>query len=113
MCVPEPELLPLTGLRVFEFTHMVMGPSAGLILGDMGADVVRIEPIGGDRTRRLLGSGAGYYPMYNRNKQSVCLDLKAAEGLAAARLLAERADIVIENFRPGPARHARSAWSWL
>lgn len=97
----DTEALPLAGLKVVEFTHMVMGPSAGLILGDMGADVVRVEPIGGDRTRRLLGSGAGYYPMYNRNKQSVCLDLKAAEGVAAARALAASADIVVENFRPG------------
>lgn len=97
----DTEMLPLAGLKVVEFTHMVMGPSTGLILGDMGADVIRIEPIGGDRTRRLLGSGAGYYPMYNRNKQSVCLDLKSAEGLAAAWTIAEDADIIVENFRPG------------
>lgn len=93
--------LPLAGLKVVEFTHMVMGPSTGLILGDMGADVIRVEPIGGDRTRRLLGSGAGYYPMYNRNKRSVCLDLKSEGGIAAARALAADADIVVENFRPG------------
>ncbi len=93
--------MPLTGLKVVEFTHMVMGPSTGLILGDMGADVIRVEPIGGDRTRRLLGSGAGYYPMYNRNKRSVCLDLKSDGGIAAARALAADADIVVENFRPG------------
>ncbi|WP_174285289.1 CaiB/BaiF CoA-transferase family protein [Sphingomonas bacterium] len=95
------DTLPLADLKVVEFTHMVMGPSTGLILGDMGAEVIRIEPIGGDRTRRLLGSGAGYYPMYNRNKQSACLDLKSSDGVAAARLLASDADIVIENFRPG------------
>lgn len=93
--------LPLAGLKVVELTHMVMGPSTGLILADMGAEVVRIEPPGGDRTRRLLGSGAGYYPMYNRNKQSLCLDLKKPEGLAAAKRLALAADIVVENFRPG------------
>ena len=93
--------LPLKGLKVVEFTHMVMGPSTGLILGDMGAEVIRVEPIGGDRTRRLLGSGAGYYPMYNRNKRSVCLDLKSTEGLATALLLTSQADIVVENFRPG------------
>ncbi len=93
--------LPLAGLKVVEFTHMVMGPSTGLILGDMGADVIRVEPVGGDRTRRLLGSGAGYYPMYNRNKRSVCLDLKSDGGIAAARALAAAADIVVENFRPG------------
>ena len=92
--------LPLEGLKVVEFTHMVMGPSAGLILADLGADVIRVEPIGGDRTRRLLGSGAGYWPMYNRNKRSICLDLKAPAAIAAAREILRDADIVIENFRP-------------
>lgn len=96
-----PETLPLHGLKVVEFTHMVMGPSAGLILADLGADVVRVEPPGGDQTRRLLGSGAGYFPMYNRNKRSVCLDLKATEDLAAARALVAGADVLIENFRAG------------
>ena len=95
------EDLPLAGLKVVEFTHMVMGPSVGLILADLGAEVVRVEPIGGDRTRRLLGSGSGYWPMYNRNKRSICLDLKATAGLEAARMLAAGADIVVENFRPG------------
>ena len=97
----DTQTLPLAGLKVVEFTHMVMGPSTGVILADMGADVIRIEPIGGDRTRLLLGSGAGYFPMYNRNKQSICLNLKDEQGLAAARLLAADADILIENFRPG------------
>ena len=93
--------LPLAGLKVLEFTHMVMGPSVGLILADLGAEITRIEPIGGDPTRRLEGSGAGYFPMYNRNKRSVCLNLKAPEGLALARRLAQTADVVVENFRPG------------
>ncbi len=93
--------LPLAGLSVVEFTHMVMGPSAGVILADLGADVTRIEPIGGDQTRRLRGSGAGYFAMYNRNKKSICLDLKSPRGLALAQQLAESADILIENFRPG------------
>lgn len=93
--------VPLSGLRVVEFTHMVMGPAAGHILASLGAEVVRVEPIGGDQTRRLLGSGAGYFPMYNRHKQSICLDLKSAEGLAVARDLCEAADILVENFRPG------------
>lgn len=97
----DPTTLPLAGIKVVEFTHMVMGPSAGLILADLGADVVKVEPVGGDRTRELLGSGAGYFPMFNRNKQSVCLDLKAPEDLAKARTLCTDADIVIENFRPG------------
>jgi crotonobetainyl-CoA:carnitine CoA-transferase CaiB-like acyl-CoA transferase len=96
-----PDDLPLSGIKVVEFTHMVMGPSIGVILADLGAEVVKIEPIGGDQTRRLLGSGAGYFPMFNRNKSSICLDLKAPEGLAAARALTVQADVLIENFRPG------------
>ena len=92
---------PLAGLKVVEFTHMVMGPTVGHVLASLGADVVRVEPIGGDQTRRLLGSGAGYFPMYNRHKASICLDLKSADGLAVARELAEQADILVENFRPG------------
>ncbi len=92
---------PLAGLRVIEFTHMVMGPAAGHVLASLGAQTIRIEPMGGDATRRLLGSGAGYFPMYNRHKASICLDLKAAEGLAVARDLCAGADILIENFRPG------------
>jgi crotonobetainyl-CoA:carnitine CoA-transferase CaiB-like acyl-CoA transferase len=80
---------------------MVMGPSIGLILADLGADVVKVEPPGGDRTRRLLGSGAGYFPMFNRNKRSICLDLKQADDVATARRLIEQADVVIENFAPG------------
>jgi crotonobetainyl-CoA:carnitine CoA-transferase CaiB-like acyl-CoA transferase len=92
---------PLAGLKVVEFTHMVMGPAVGAILAAMGAEVVRVEPIGGDRTRNLLGSGAGYFPMYNRHKASICLDLKHPEGVEVARRLAESADIVVENYRPG------------
>jgi crotonobetainyl-CoA:carnitine CoA-transferase CaiB-like acyl-CoA transferase len=92
---------PLAGLRVVEFTHMVMGPAVGHILASLGADVVRVEPIGGDATRRLMGSGAGYFPMYNRHKDSICLDLKSDAGLAVATQLAGQADILIENFRPG------------
>ncbi len=92
---------PLAGIRVVEFTHMVMGPAVGHILAGLGAEVIRVEPIGGDQTRRLLGSGAGYFPMYNRGKQSICLNLKSAEGLAIARELAASADVLVENFRPG------------
>lgn len=91
----------LEGLRVVEFTHMVMGPAAGLMLADLGADVIKIEPIGGDKTRRLKGSGAGYFPMYNRNKKSICLDLKSPEGKDIALKLIDQADIFVENFRPG------------
>ena len=93
--------LPLAGVRVIEFTHMVMGPAAGLILADLGADVIRIEPVEGDSTRRLPGSGAGYFPMYNRNKRSLCVDLKADDGCRLVSRLIESADVLIENFRPG------------
>lgn len=92
---------PLAGIKVVEFTHMVMGPTVGHILAGLGAEVVRVEPIGGDQTRRLLGSGAGYFPMYNRGKQSICLDLKSADGLGVAKDLCGHADVLVENFRPG------------
>jgi crotonobetainyl-CoA:carnitine CoA-transferase CaiB-like acyl-CoA transferase len=95
------EPLPLAGVKVVEFTHMVMGPSIGMILGDLGADVVKVEPVGGDHTRGLLGSGAGYFVMFNRNKRSICLDLKTPDGIATARQLIEGSDVLIENFRPG------------
>ena len=98
---PQADPLPLAGVRVVEFTHMVMGPTAGLILADLGADVLKIEPMEGDNTRRLLGSGAGYFPMYSRNKRSVCLDMKSEAGLAVVRDLLKDADVLIENFRPG------------
>ncbi|MFN5819065.1 MAG: CaiB/BaiF CoA transferase family protein, partial [Novosphingobium sp.] len=92
---------PLAGIKVVEFTHMVMGPTVGHILAGLGAEVVRVEPIGGDQTRRLLGSGAGYFPTYNRGKQSICLDLKSAVGLGVAKDLCGQADVLVENFRPG------------
>ncbi|MBT6667524.1 MAG: CoA transferase, partial [Gammaproteobacteria bacterium] len=93
--------LPLSGVRVIEFSHMVMGPTAGVILADLGADVVKIEPIDGDNTRRLRGSGAGYFAMYNRNKRSICVDLKSEAGSALAKRLINGADVLVENFRPG------------
>jgi crotonobetainyl-CoA:carnitine CoA-transferase CaiB-like acyl-CoA transferase len=93
--------LPLAGMKVVEFTHMVMGPAVGAILVELGAEVIKVEPIGGDSTRELLGSGAGYFPMYNRNKKSICLNLKDPQGLALARRLAAAADVVVENFRTG------------
>ena len=97
----EQQSLPLTGLKVVEFTHMVMGPAAGVLLADLGAEVLKIEPLTGDNTRRLKGSGAGYFPMYNRNKQSLCVDLKSDAGKKVVLGLIEDADILIENFRPG------------
>lgn len=93
--------LPLSGIKVIEFTHMVMGPAVGVILGDLGAEVIKIEPTKGDNTRRLVGAGAGYFAMYNRNKRSICLDMKSDTGKDIARKLVAEADVVIENFRPG------------
>jgi crotonobetainyl-CoA:carnitine CoA-transferase CaiB-like acyl-CoA transferase len=80
---------------------MVMGPAGGLVLADLGADVIRVEPISGDKTRTLKGSGAGYFAMYNRNKKSIRLNLKSDDGLKIARDLVANADVLIENFRPG------------
>lgn len=99
--MPQHSELPLADVKVVEFSHMVMGPSAGLILADLGARVTKIEPLGGDNTRRLKGSGAGYFCMYNRNKRSICVDLKSDRGNALARKLVSTADVVVENFRPG------------
>jgi crotonobetainyl-CoA:carnitine CoA-transferase CaiB-like acyl-CoA transferase len=92
---------PLKGLRVVEFTHMVMGPTCGMVLADMGAEVIKVEPIDGDRTRHLLGSGAGFFPLFNRNKKSIAIDLHQPEGAELARKLAASADVVAENFKPG------------
>ena len=92
--------LPLSGIRVVEFTHMVMGPTCGMVLGDMGADVVKVEPLAGDSTRKLLGVGAGFYPLFNRNKKSIALDLESATGREVVARLVARADIVRENFKP-------------
>lgn len=93
--------LPLRGIKVLELSHMIMGPATGLALADLGAEVIKLEPIDGDRTRRLKGSGSGYFPVFNRNKQSLSIDLKSAEGQALARQLALQADMVVENFRDG------------
>jgi crotonobetainyl-CoA:carnitine CoA-transferase CaiB-like acyl-CoA transferase len=96
-----PRTQPLAGLRVVEFTHMVMGPTCGMVLADLGAEVIKVEPIDGEGTRRLLGAGAGFFPMFNRNKKSIGIDLKRPEGAAVARRLAASADVVAENFKPG------------
>ena len=97
--------LPYAGIRVVEFTHMVMGPSCGLMLADLGAEVIKVEPVGhgrnGDATRKLLGSGSGFFPLFNRNKKSLTLDLQTPEGKEAALRLIATADVVTENFKPG------------
>ena len=93
---------PLRGLRVLEFTHTVMGPTAGLLFGDLGADVIKIEPAPkGDHTRGLPGFAAGFFAAFNRNKRSLALDLKRPEGQAALHRLAATADVVVENYGPG------------
>jgi len=101
----ESKHLPYEGIRVVEFTHMVMGPTCGMVLADLGAEVIKVEPIGhgqeGDNTRKLLGSGAGFFPLFNRNKKSLALDLKTPEGKEAVLRLIATADIVSENFKPG------------
>ncbi|MBU7574351.1 MAG: CoA transferase [Hydrogenophaga sp.] len=96
-----PRPLPFEGIRVVEFTHMVMGPTCGMVLADLGAEVIKVEPPAGDNTRRLLGSGAGFYPLFNRNKKSLVLDLQSPEGQEAVLKLIATADVVSENFKPG------------
>ncbi len=92
----------LSDIRVIEFTHAVMGPAAGLVLADMGADVIRIEPAPqGDHTRRLKGFGTGYYTFFNRNKKSVAVNLKTDAGREIAQKLLQTTDVLIENFAPG------------
>jgi len=94
--------LPLEGVRVIELSHMVMGPTCGLVLADLGAEVIKVEPEGkGDPTRYLKSTGAGFFASFNRNKKSVTVDLGAPEGLARVRELAKTADVFLENFRPG------------
>jgi crotonobetainyl-CoA:carnitine CoA-transferase CaiB-like acyl-CoA transferase len=93
--------LPLDGVRVVEFTHMVMGPTCGMILADLGAEVIKIEPPGGDKTRNLPGLGIGFFRSFNRNKKSVVLDINTEEGRAAAVELIGQCDVMLENFRPG------------
>jgi len=93
--------LPLAGLRVIEFTHMVMGPTCGMILGDLGADVIKVEPIAGDNTRKLLGSGAGFFPLFNRNKKSLAVDTADPRGREIVLKLVAGADVFSENFKGG------------
>ncbi len=93
--------LPLHGIRVLEFTHAVMGPTAGLVLADLGAEVIHVEPPEGDATRRLTGMGAGYFSFYSRNKKSLAVDLKSVEGKDIIARLLPTSDVMIENFAPG------------
>src|SRR6267142_6235625 len=94
-------MLPLEGVRVIEFAHMVMGPSCGLVLADFGAEVIKIEPPKGDNTRRLEHAGSGFFPVFNRNKKSLAVDLQHPEGNKLVLKLLGTADVLTENFRPG------------
>jgi len=96
-----PRPLPLEDIRVLEFGHTILGPCCGMVLADLGAEVIKIEPLEGERTRRLKGFGTGYFSYFNRNKKSVTLDYKTPDGLAAARALIAGADVLIENMAPG------------
>jgi len=98
---PTAQALPLAGLRVIEFTHMVMGPTCGMVLADLGAEVIKVEPLTGDNTRQLLGAGTGFYPLFNRNKKSLALDIKHPRGLEIVLKLLASADVFSENFKSG------------
>lgn len=105
---------PLAGLKVLEFSHTVMGPTAGLLFAEMGADVIKVEPApDGDRTRRLGGFGAGFFAGFNRNKRSLAIDLKSKEGQAVMHRLVPHADIVLENFGPGTMERLNCGYEHL
>jgi crotonobetainyl-CoA:carnitine CoA-transferase CaiB-like acyl-CoA transferase len=97
-----PLATPLAGIRVLEFSHTVMGPTAGLVFAELGADVVKVEPAPkGDHTRGLGGFGAGFFAALNRNKRSLSVDLKRREGQAVIHRLVPTIDVILENFGPG------------
>jgi crotonobetainyl-CoA:carnitine CoA-transferase CaiB-like acyl-CoA transferase len=104
---------PLKGIRVLDFGHTIMGPCAGHVLADLGADVIKIEPVDGDPTRRLPGFAAGFFTTYNRNKRSIAIDLKTAEGQAIVHRLVEKADVALENFGPGTIERLNCDWETL
>jgi len=100
-------VLPLDGIRVIEFSHIVMGPACGAVLGDLGADVIRVESLdGGDPSRRA----GGVFAYLHRNKRSIAIDLKSSAGLAAAEDLLSSADALLENFAPGTMDRLGLGW---
>ncbi len=101
---------PLAGLKVLDFGHTIMGPCAGLLLADLGADVIKIEPIEGESTRRMPGFAAGFFSTFNRNKRSLAVDLKRAEGQAVLHRLLAQADVLLENFGPGTIERLGCGW---
>ena len=108
MIAVQSTTLPLNGIRVLELGHIVAGPTASLILADLGADVIKVEnPDGGDQARRMPGAGSGYY-FFNRNKRSVAIDLKSPLGKALFLTLVRAARYLPRQLRAGRARPARS-----
>ncbi|AMJ63787.1 hypothetical protein AXW83_18110 [Bosea sp. PAMC 26642] len=99
--VSQAPALPLAGIRVIEFTHTIMGPYCGMVLADLGADVIKIEAVEGDRTRKLEGFAQGFFPTFNRNKRAFAVNLKSERGQSIVKELIATADVVIENFAPG------------
>ena len=105
---------PLAGLQVLEFSHTIMGPCAGLLFADLGADVIKVEPApGGDHTRRLPGFAAGFFANFNRNKRSLAIDLKNPAGQAVLHRLVRDADVVLENYGPGTMERLNCGWETL
>lgn len=105
---------PLAGLRVLEFSHTVMGPTAGLVLAELGADVIKVEPAPkGDHTRGLGGFAAGFFAAFSRNKRSLCVDLKQPEGQAVVHRLIPSIDVVLENYGPGTMERLGCGWEHL
>lgn len=123
MTVPAapPSRLPLSGVRVADFTRVLTGPFCTMLLGDLGADVIKIEPPSGDDTRGWgppfqeseEGRESSYFLSVNRNKRSVTLDLKTPEGLDTARRLIAGSDVLVENFRPGTLDRLGLGWDAL
>ncbi len=97
----EPERLPLADIRVVEMSHMIMGPSCGMILAQLGAEVIKVEPPRGDKTRDLAGMGTAFFPLFNRGKRSMVIDMTTGKGRATFDALLATADVFIENFRDG------------
>ena len=93
--------LPFAGIRVIEMCHTVMGPSCTMVLADLGADVIKVEPPEGERTRHNVGFGSGFFPVFNRNKRSISLDVKGAGGKAILMQLIAGADVIVENYAFG------------
>jgi crotonobetainyl-CoA:carnitine CoA-transferase CaiB-like acyl-CoA transferase len=93
--------LPLAGVRVIEMTHMVMGPTCGMILAQLGAEVIKVEPPVGDKTRSLGGMGTSFFPLFNRGKRSVVLDFEKQQDRDTMHALLAGADVFLENFRDG------------